>query len=171
MAGLFGSVCLGQNSIAGTPARILPLEWQVVSDPTVTGYALYYGEIGGPLTNRVDVGLASSAVVRNLIAPTRYAFYVVSYNADGVESDPSNLFLYTAQAISSVNLSQLAGGSLAIFFDVAPRAACHVEYSDSLTAPSWKILSAATGDSNGVVSVVDPVVAPGGMRFYRAVVP
>lgn len=171
MIGMFGSVCLTQKSFAATPACLLTLEWQSSPDPTVTGYALYYGETGGPLTNRVDVGSATSTVMNGLTASTAYSFYVVAYNASHVESDPSNLFLYTAQALSAVKLSQSPGGGMSVSFEVAPGGACHVEYTDTLMPPNWQLLTAATGDSNGVVNVMDAAVAPGGSRFYRAVVP
>jgi hypothetical protein len=169
--GLFSSVCLTQKSFAATPACLLLLEWQSSSDPTVTGYALYYGATGGPLTNRVDVGAATSVVMNKLTASTAYSFYVVAYNTSYVESDPSNLFLYTAQALSSVKLRQSQGGGMSVSFEIAPGAACHVEYTDTLMPPNWQMLTAANGDSNGVVNVVDTTVAPGGSRFYRAVVP
>ena len=169
--GLFSSVGLSQKTFAATPACLLKLEWQSSSDPTVTGYALYYGATGGPLTNRLDVGTATFAVMNNLTASTSYSFYVVAYDVNQVESDPSNFLLYTAQAISSMNLSRSQGGGMSVSFKVAPGAACHVEYTDSLTSPNWKVLTAAAGDSNGIVNVVDAATAPGGCRFYRAVVP
>ncbi len=171
VAGLFSAVFLTQKSFAAMPACLLKLEWQSSPDPTVTGYALYYGATGEPLTNRVDVGLATSAVMSQLTASTDYSFYVVAYNADLEESDPSNLFLYTAQALSAVRLSQSQGGGMSVAFDVAPGGACHVEYTDSLMPANWQVLTAATGDSNGVVNVVDSAAAPGGSRYYRAVVP
>jgi hypothetical protein len=169
--GLFSSVGLSQKTFAATPACLLRLEWQSSPDPTVTGYALYFGVTGGPVTNRIDAGPMTSFVMTNLTASTSYSFYVVAYTASQVESDPSNFFLYTAQAISSLKLSQSQGSGMAVAFDVAPGTACHVEYTDTLTPPNWKMLTTATGDSNGVINVVDTVVAPGGSRFYRAVLP
>jgi hypothetical protein len=166
-----GSIGLTQKSFAATPACLLRVEWQPSPDPTVTGYAVYYGVTGGPLTNRVDVGLATSAVMGQLTVSTTYSFYAVAYNASHAESDPSNFFLYTAQAISSLKLSESQEGGGSVSFDVAPGTACHVEYTDTLAPANWQLLTAAIGDSNGVVNVVDTAVAPGGSRFYRAVVP
>ena len=147
------------------------LEWQSSPDPTVTGYALYYGASGGLLTNRMDIGTATSVVMKDLTAPRTYSFYVVAYNASHVESDPSNLFFYTAQALSPVRLSQSEEGVMSIAFSVAPGAACHVEYTDTLMPPDWQVLTTASGDADGAVNVVDTAAAPGGSRFYRAVVP
>jgi hypothetical protein len=171
VAGLFSSLCLSQTSSAETPACLLKLEWQSSSDPTVVGYALYYGVNGGPLTNRVDAGPATAIVLNSLMAPDSYSFYVVAYDEDSAESDPSNFLLYTAQAISSFKLSSLPNGGMTLSFNVAPGAACHVEYTDTLTPANWRMLTATTGDSNGVVSVVENGTAPSGSRFYRAVVP
>lgn len=169
--GLFSSVGLSQKSFAATPACLLTLEWQSSSDPSVTGYALYYGETGGALTNRVDVGAATSFVMTNLTASASYSFYVVAYDSSEVESDPSNFLIYTAQAITALKLSQAQGEGMAVSFNVAPNTACHVEYTDSLSPANWKTLTTATGDSSGAVNVVDGATAPGGTRFYRAVVP
>lgn len=166
---LFSSVCV--TTLAATPACLLKLEWQSSSDPSVTGYALYYGVTGGPLTNRVDVGTATVAVMSDLTASMSYSFYVVAYDANKLESDPSNFLLYTAQAISAFRMNTGQTGSMSVSFNVAPGGACHVEYTDTLAPPNWQVLNTATGDSNGVVTVVDNVTAPGGSRFYRAVVP
>ena len=137
----------------------------------MVGYALYYGVTGGPLTNRLDAGPATSVIVGDLMAPESYSFYVVAYDASLQESDPSDSIFYTAQAISSVRLSAPPGLGATVSFSVAPGAACHVEYTDTMTPPNWQALTVAIGDSNGVVKIVDNDVAPSGSRFYRAVVP
>jgi len=167
--GLFSSVCV--TTFAATPACLLKLEWQSSSDPSVTGYTLYYGVTGGPLTNHVDAGMATDAIMNDLTASTSYSFYVVAYDTNNVESDPSNFLIYTAEAISSLKLSPAQGGAISVSFDVAPGTACHVEYTDTLNPPNWQMLNATVGDSNGVVNVVDNAIAPNGSRFYRAVVP
>lgn len=169
--GLFGSIGLSEKTFAAIPACPLRLQWQSSSDPTVTGYALYYGATGSPLTNRVDVGAATSCVMNNLTASASYSFYVVAYDSSLAESDPSNFVLVTAQAISSFQLGQGPAGTRMLSFSVAPGAACHVEYTDTLSPANWQVLSTAVGDSNGDVNVIDAVAAPGGCRFYRAVVP
>jgi hypothetical protein len=169
--GLFSAVCVTQNTFAATPACVLKLGWQPSVDPTVTGYALYYGASGEPFTNRLDVGLVTSVSMTNLMGLASYSFCVAAYDANGDESDPSNFLICTAQSISGVKLNPAQGGGMAVCFTVGPGGACHVEYTDTLTPPNWKMLTACAGDSNGVVKVVDTAVAPGGMRFYRAVVP
>jgi hypothetical protein len=162
-------VGLGYETFAG-PACAVTLQWQASADPTVAGYAMYYGVNGAPTTNRMDVGLANAVSVRGLVASSTYDFYVVAYSSDLIESDPSNLLLYMAPALSSVRLTQVSDGTMSISFRVAPGAGCHVEYTDTLNPPNWIVLATAVGDSNGLVTITDPVSATGG-RFYRGVVP
>ncbi len=165
---LLAVICLAgiaRQSIAGT-ACILTLEWQGNPDSAVAGYALYYGETGDPLTNRMDVGLQTAAVVKDLAVFEEYTFYVVAYDIDQNESEPSDPLVYTIQAISSLGLSQSSdGSSMNISFRVAPNEDCWVEYTDSLTPPDWNLLTTATGDSNGDVVINDPTVQDS--RFYR----
>lgn len=148
----------------------LALEWQPCPDSGVAGYALYYGPSGTPLTNRMDVTLQTNAVVKGLATSAQYSFYVVAYDADLVEGAPSSTLVYTPQAISLLKLGQVSGGSMKISFNVAPNTACQVEYTDTLMPPDWKLLTTATGDAEGVVDISDPILAPGGSRFYRGVV-
>jgi hypothetical protein len=166
---LFGAICFAPEASAGS-ALPLKLEWQSSNDNTVTGYALYYGAEGAPMTNRVDVGLATSVVLKNLTASKDYSFYVVAYDSELNESAPSNFLDYTSQAISALQVSQSAAGAMTISFNVAAYADCDVEYTDTLTPPNWQLLTWATGDANGAVIVTDTVPAPGGCRFYRAAV-
>lgn len=169
--GLIALICSGSQSIGGT-AVPLTLEWQSSFDPSVTGYALYFGVAGGPATNRIDVGLTTSVVLKDLTAQTDYAFYMVAYNYDQVESDPSNELLFTTRAISPLRMGRLVAGRMSLSFDVAPGAACHVEYTDTLCPANWKLLAYAIADSNGLVTVIGPAFAtPGAGRFYRASVP
>jgi len=168
--GLISSICFAQQLLAGS-ACPLNLKWQSSSDSSVVGYALYYGANGTPPTNRIDVGLVTSVVLKNLTAENDYSFYVVAYDSDQNESAPSNFLDYTAQTISALQLGQSTTGTMTISFNVAPNAGCHVEYTDTLTPPNWQLLISAAGDDDGLVIVTDPEPAPGGCRFYRASVP
>jgi len=163
------ALCFVQQSFAAS-AVSLKLEWQSSNDDTVTGYAVYYGVAGTALTNRLDVGLSTSIIFSDLIAGTDYAFFVVAYDSDLNESEPSNFLTYTAQAITPLQLTQSTGGATTISFFVPPNAACHLEYTDTLNPPDWQFLTSAAGDADGLVTITDPVFAPGGARFYRAAV-
>jgi hypothetical protein len=165
---LMAAVCLAgfaRQTFAGT-ACPLTLEWQPSPDSGVAGYVLYYGAAGEPLTNRVDVGLQKEAVILDLTASVEYSFYVVAYDPDDNEGDPSDLLTYTAQAISPVGLSLSSDGMVTISCRVVPGASCTVEYTDTLTPPNWQLLITVYGDLNGDVFVDDPTDQPS--RFYRA---
>lgn len=151
-------------------AFAVTLQWDASPDPSVVGYAVYYGVDGSPMTNRMDVATATVATIENLVASSTYSIYVVAYYGDTVESDPSSFLLYTAPPISSIHLNQMSDGTMGISFDVAPGAACHVEYTDSLSPPNWTVLTTALGDSNGFVTFNDPISSTGS-RYYRAVIP
>lgn len=151
-------------------ASPLKLEWQSTDDDAVTGYALYYGPAGAAMTNRIDAGLSNAIFLTDLTAGADYAFYVVAYDSDQNESDPSNFLTYTAQAIDALRLTQSESGIVIISFNVSANASCHVEWTDTLTPPNWQFLASATGDSEGFVAIRDPDPAPSGCRFYRAAV-
>jgi hypothetical protein len=167
--GLLSFICFAQQSFAGS-AFPLKLEWQPSDDASVTGYALYYGVDGAPMTNRMDVGLSTSVILNNLTPSKDYSFYVVAYDSEQDESAPSNFLDYTARVISDLKLSPSTEGTVTVSFKVAPNAACHVEYTDTLNPPNWQLLTTATGNSDGAVTVPDTTPAPGGCRFYRAAV-
>lgn len=82
-SGFFRGVCTNLTVSA-------TLMWPASTDPSVTGYKVYYGTASGNYTHSIDVGLATSATISNLIAGTRYYFAAKAYNASGVESPPSN---------------------------------------------------------------------------------
>ena len=169
LGALVGSAGL-PNELQAAPACLCTLEWQPSPDPAVAGYAVYASVAGSSATNRLDVGLATTATLNNLITSSTYYFYVVAYDQSQAESSPSNLLPYLAVAISPVQLSQAANGAMNLAFHVAPGAACHVEYTETLSPPAWNVLTATAGDANGLVALNDPIVS-GHNRFYRAVVP
>jgi hypothetical protein len=72
-----------------------PVSAKATWDPSVpstdvAGYFIYYGRSRRTYTNRVDVGLATTGVVSNLLAATPYYFAVTAYASSGLESDFSN---------------------------------------------------------------------------------
>lgn len=161
-----GSAGFTNNLFAS--AGTVKLQWQASPDKNVAGYALYYGVSGFAATNRLDVGQMTAAAVADLNGSASYYFFVVAYDASQQESDPSNVLVYSPPTMSSLQLTQAGDGTVNLSFYVAPNAACSVEYTDTLNPPSWQLLTTAIGDSNGLVSISDPIV-PGGTRFYRAV--
>ena len=92
--------CLFLMCLATVYSASVQLAWDASPDSTVTGYALYITSTNG--TVRQNVGMALIDTVSNLVADVTYSFYVVAYNADAVESVPSNTLLYTPPGTTNV---------------------------------------------------------------------
>lgn len=157
--------------VFGGPAYPCTLQWQPSGDPAAAGYALYYGATGSPTTNRLDVGTNTLVTLNTLNSPSTYSFFVVAYDTNQDEGLPSNLLIYTASAISALQLAQPVSGGIQISFQVATGTTCHVEFSDTLNPPHWTTLTSVTADATGIVAINDPIPESGGTRFYRGVVP
>ena len=77
------------------------LAWDPSTDPSVTGYRLYYGTASGSYTQQVDVGNSSTAPLPNLTPGTTYYFVVTAYDASNVESVPSNEVTFTVAVVTN----------------------------------------------------------------------
>lgn len=69
------------------------LAWDASADPTVIGYKLYYGVVGG-LKQTMNVGAKTVCTVSSLVGGKTYEFSVTAYTSSA-ESDPSNLLTFT----------------------------------------------------------------------------
>lgn len=77
------------------------LVWNPSTDPTVTGYNLYYGGASGNYTNMVNVGSATNFTVTGLSSYVTYYFVATTYNISGVQSPFSNEVSYTVPGPSN----------------------------------------------------------------------
>ena len=71
------------HTIASGSADAVGLAWSVSPTPGVLGYRILYGVSSGSLTNSVDVGNATSAIVSGLTPGQTYFFAVIALTADG----------------------------------------------------------------------------------------
>lgn len=78
----------GINTLTFTPS----------TSPNVTNYTVYYGPTSRLVTNRVQIGLATSWTITN-VPPSTVAFLFATSWAGGQESDPSNEILFTNAAM------------------------------------------------------------------------
>ena len=147
------------------------LQWDPCQNSYTAGYAIYFGLTEPTTTNRVDVGMTNQITLNGLLATSNYFFYVVAYNSVGIESLPSGIIHYAPPALSPLKFTPLPNGTLNLLFQTAPGAACHVEYSPSLDPANWQLLNNTTADTNGNVTIIDPLSGKPPTRFYRAVVP
>jgi hypothetical protein len=66
------------------------LSWNPSTDPTVTGYTIYYGSVSHQYTNSVPVGNVTNVLIPGLVENTTYYFAAKASNSNGVQSDFSN---------------------------------------------------------------------------------
>ena len=146
------------------------LGWNLSQDASITGYALYFGIVGTTVTNRQDLGMTNSVTIFSLLAASSYFFYVVAYDAAGVESPPSNILYYQPQALSALQLAVPSRGTVNVQFQAAPGSVCQIQYTSSLNPVRWHTLGSVTADANGNVILTDRPPANTPSRFYRAVI-
>ncbi len=151
------------------PASPCTLGWNLSQDVSVTGYVLYFGITGSSATNRQVLGMTNTVTLFSLLASSNYFFYLTAYDAEGVESPPSNVLYYKPQALSLLKLTSPVQGTMNLQFRAAPASVCLIEYTPSLNPAQWQILGSATADSNGNITMTDSQAGKSPARFYRAV--
>lgn len=90
---LIGLLCL--FAFAASALQSVTLAWTKSTDPTVTGYAIYYGVGSRVYTNIVDVGSVTNCTIGNLKEGVTYYFAATAYNILGMESSFSSECVYT----------------------------------------------------------------------------
>ena len=93
------------QSIASGSSNAIGLAWTASATPGVIGYRILYGLDSGNLTNTVDVGNVTSAIVSGLISGQTYYLAVVALTAGG-QSLPADA-LITAQTDTTVGIIPL----------------------------------------------------------------
>jgi hypothetical protein len=78
-----------------TASDLVSLGWNPSPDAKATGYFLCWGLASDACTNLLDVGNVTSATVAGLATNVAYYFTVVTYDAAGDRSPPSNVIGYT----------------------------------------------------------------------------
>src|SRR6266478_7015815 len=81
-------------SITRVVAADVTLAWDADSDPNVVGYRLHSGTTSGVYTQTTEVGNVTAASVSNLVNGNTYFFVVTAYDANAIESAPSNEVSY-----------------------------------------------------------------------------
>ncbi len=84
----------GLFTCANLEAASVTLAWDPSTDPTVSGYNLYYGGGSRNYTNLVDATAANSVSIGNLTAGATYYFAATAYTEAGLESDYSSEVTY-----------------------------------------------------------------------------
>ena len=104
--------------LLATQGPAVQLAWDPSSDPTVSGYNVYYGTSSRTYTNVVPAGSSTSTIVSNLSSGVTYYFAATTYTVAGLESDYSAEAAYevpspnnppTLDALPNLSISQDAG--------------------------------------------------------------
>jgi hypothetical protein len=139
-------------------AQTVKLAWDAPSDPSVTGYVVYYGQASGSYLASIDVGNVTQYSVANLPVGVPYYFTVKSYNASRLMSGPGGE-VSTVVASDFVALSNDFRATAPP--STLPRQATQFDYDGdaradiSIFRPSsgqWHILSGANQTPWGVVT-------------------
>ncbi|HEU5125156.1 MAG TPA: di-heme oxidoredictase family protein [Verrucomicrobiae bacterium] len=93
------------HTIASGLTNAIGLGWVSSSTTGVTGYRILYGTESGNLTNAIDVGNVTSAIISDLTPGQTYFLAVVTFTADG-ESDPLDSII-SAQTDSGLGIIPL----------------------------------------------------------------
>ena len=91
--------------LAALPWRVgavqtVALEWTPSSSPEVAGYIVHYGQASGNLTGQVWTGTSTSVQITGLEEGQTYFFTVTDYDAEGIESAPSNEVVYAVPSFA-----------------------------------------------------------------------
>jgi hypothetical protein len=85
-------------------AQSVRLAWDASSDSSIAGYRLRYGTISSNLSQTApDVSKTTTRTISNLNEGTTYHFAVTAFNAEGIESAPSNQVSYRTPTTPTSN--------------------------------------------------------------------
>ncbi len=140
---------------------------------SVSGYALYAGVLGGPFTQRMDVGMNTTVTVTGLPAGQTNCFVVAAYDVLGIESQVSNEAQFATPTNKIVptspppftppSLQITNNGRVLITSAGVPNQTCLLQDSTNLTDWSF-VFTNATG---GALGYTVPIPSGASWRFYR----
>ena len=133
---------------ARVEARPIALVWDANSEPSVTGYTLFYGTQSGVYTTSIDVGNLISYLID--LPGTQYYFALRAYTATGLTSPLSNeVAESSAIALTDPGIQSDAPGfsvSLQLVATGVP-----VSYT-ATNLPGGLTINASTGRISGIIS-------------------
>ncbi len=167
---------LSQNLAQAIVATPIKLSWHAANDPSVKGYALYYGLLNQATLQRADVGTNLNCTISNLVVGTTYRIYAVSYNVLGAESIPSNELFYTPPTPVTVpnpptgprlQISRLSNGNMQLSYKATPGLVCGIQFAATPNPAAWQTLTNVTANSLSNVIAIDKSASKVAKRFYR----
>jgi hypothetical protein len=145
----------------------LEVAWNPSTAGGVAGYMVYYGNSSSNYTQSIDAGTNTSLTVPGLQEGQTTYMVVVAYNAQGMQSPPSNEISYIVPGALSVLSKAQPRSPTYLSFVAAPGHTYTVQASVNLT--TWSTIWRTSATTNGWVQCEDPEGANLKMRFYRLV--
>ena len=151
---------------AQTIAKPITLGWDASADVAVCGYAIYFGRTNLTANTRLDAGTNLSCTISGLLVGVTYRIYAVSYDAQSIESPPSNQLTYTP-APPRVQLARQANGGMSLSYFVGTNTTCAIQFAATPTPIYWQTLANVTPDQAGNLILTDTTANRVPQRFYR----
>jgi len=158
---------------AQTVAKPVTLGWNAAADPAVRGYAIYYGRTNLPTNTRINSGTNLSCTMTGLFVGVTYRIYAVSYDAQGIESLPSNQLTFTPTMPAATNppprlqIARQSNGSMKLSYAAGTNTTCAIQYASTPTAKYWQTLTNVAANQVGDIIALDTTASRVPQRFYR----
>jgi len=158
------------SSVKATTLGGGSFSWDAVSDPSVSGYKVYWGTQSGVYDHWVDAANVTALTISEFTQGVEYFSAVTAYSATGEESGYSAEISFTVMPAAPNpvfcvrNLSLGAGGSVTFEVEGALGPELGVYASSDLV--NWSLLT--TQPLNGTsLTITDPGAVGAAKRFYR----
>jgi hypothetical protein len=148
-------------------AQSVALAWNPSPAGNVAGYVIHYGNNGTNYSNQVDAGTNTSWSVKGLQEGETNYFVVAAYDANHMESPPSNQTVFFVPGVVQIGARTHARQAASLNFPVAPGHTYQVQASTDLQ--NWVTIWETTATTNTWVQFQDPAAVNLKMRFYRTV--
>lgn len=164
---------LTHSARAQVIAKPITLGWNAASDVTVRGYAIYYGKASLSAYTRLDTGTNLSCAISGLVVGVSYRIYAVSYNAQGIESLPSNELTFTPTTPAVPNepprlqIARLSDGNMKLSYPAGTNTTCAIQFAATPTAQYWQTLANVPANQAGDIIATDMSASRVPQRFYR----
>lgn len=149
--------------------RSVALAWDPSPDSSVVGYRIYYGTQTGNWTNHIDVGSQISVTLAGFTPQTTNFLTVKAYDANQMESEPSNEIQYIAPGVPSPTLSTAVAKLNTKGVKLNFQATSGVEYRIEATEDfkNWTTVLTTNVPVSGPISLNLTNDTEHAQRFYR----
>jgi hypothetical protein len=154
-------------------AKPIKLGWNAATDMAVRGYAIYYGRTNLTATTRINAGTNLSCTISGLLVGVTYRIYAVSYDAQGIESLPSNQVTFTPITPAPTNvpprlqIARQTNGSMTLSYAAGTNTTCAIQFAATPTAKYWQTLTNVAANAAGNIIITDTSASRVPQRFYR----